>query len=258
MNDSAQPLRVVCVGDSITRGQVSVDYVDLLRERRHTVPIEFVNAGVNYDLAYSVRARLDHVMAERPDIVCVLVGTNDANATLGDSNRRLVTLLKRPPGRPTAQRFAEDLTAIARDLREQTNARVGLLSLPVIGEDLDSAPLRRATEYSAIVREVAAATKVDYLPLHERQLEYLRAQESRPRTHYRPGLGLSTRASIQHFLLHRTLDDIAARRGLSLTTDTVHQNSHGAALIADVITEFLAHAAVSPRRHHREPTQPVD
>ena len=258
MSDSAQPLRVVCVGDSITRGQVSVDYVDLLRKRRHTVPTEFVNAGVNYDLAYSVRTRLNRVTAHRPDIVCVLVGTNDANATLGSSNRRLVTLLKRPPGRPTAQRFAEDLTAIARDLSEQTNARVGLLSLPVIGEDLDSAPLRRATEYSAIVREVAATTKVNYLPLHERQLKYLRAQDSQPRTHYRPGLGLSARASIQHFLLRRTLDDIAARRGLSLTTDTIHQNSHGATLIADVITEFLAQATVSARQHHHEPGQPVE
>ncbi|HJP73901.1 MAG TPA: GDSL-type esterase/lipase family protein [Pseudonocardiaceae bacterium] len=257
MSDSARPLRVVCVGDSITRGQVSVDYVDLLRKRRHTMPTEFVNAGVNYDLAYSIRTRLDRVTAHQPDIVCVLVGTNDANATLGASNRRLVTLLKRPPSRPTAPRFADDLTAIARDLSEQTNARVGLLSLPVIGEDLDSAPLRRATEYSAIVREVAAATNADYLPLHERQLEYLRAQPNQPRTHYRPGLGLSTRASIQHFLLRRTLDDISARRGLSLTTDTIHQNSHGATLIADVITEFLTRVATSTRRH-RESAQPVE
>jgi lysophospholipase L1-like esterase len=198
MNDSVRPLRVVCVGDSITRGQVSVDYVDLLRGRQHAVPSVFVNAGVNYDLAYSVRNRLDDVVAQRPDVVCVLVGTNDANATLGDGNRRLVSLLKRPPGRPTAERFREDLTAIARELVERTDARVGLLSLPVIGEDLDSTPLRRATEYSAIVREVAAANGVGYLPLHERQVDFLRERRQPPRTHYRAGLGLSSRASVQH------------------------------------------------------------
>lgn len=237
---SSRSRRVVCVGDSITRGQVSVDYVDVLRGRQHAVPTEFVNAGVNYDLAHSVRNRLDEVVAERPDVVCVLVGTNDANATLGAGNRRLVTLLKRPPGRPTAERFREDLTAIARELTERTGARVGLLSLPVIGEDLDSAPLRRATEYSAIVREVAAANGVDYLPLHERQVDYLRGRRQPPRTHYRAGLGLSSRASVQHFMLRRTFDDIAARRGLSLTTDTIHQNTRGATLIADVISEFLA------------------
>src|SRR6185312_6168835 len=126
-------MRVVCVGDSITRGQVSVDYVELLRRRRHAVPTTFVNAGVNYDLAFSVLNRLDGVVSHRPDVVCVLVGTNDANATLGASNRRLVTLLKRPPARPTAERYQEDLTAIARELKARTSARIGLLSLPVIG-----------------------------------------------------------------------------------------------------------------------------
>lgn len=41
-------------------------------------------------------------------------------------------------------------------------------------------------------------------------------------------------------MLRRTLDDISARRGLSLTTDTIHQNTRGATLIADVVGEFLA------------------
>ncbi len=248
-------LRVVCVGDSITRGQVSFDYVELLRKRPHNAPTEFINAGVNYDLAYSVRRRLDDVVAHRPDIVLVLVGTNDANATLGASNRRLVTLLKRPPERPTAQRFRDDLTAITTEL--QAHAQVGLLSLPVIGEDLDSTPLRRATEYSAIVHEVAAANQAGYLPLHERQLEYLRANGNRPRTHYRPGLGLSSRASMQHFLLRRSFDDISARRGLSLTTDTIHQNTTGATLIADVISEFLARAHVDRPAPGGSFTRPV-
>ena len=240
VNTHQPELTVVCLGDSITRGQVSVDYVDLLRKRRHAVPTTFLNAGVNYDLAYSVRRRLDDVVAHRPDVVCVLVGTNDANATLGESNRRLVTLLKRPPAPPPAERFREDLATIVRELQQRTDARIGLLSLPVIGEDLDSAALHRATEYSATVHEIATANDVGYLPLHERQLDYLRARQQQPRTHYRAGLGLSTRASIQHFMLRRTLDDISTRRGLSLTTDTIHQNTRGATMIADVITEFLA------------------
>lgn len=223
-----------------------MDYVELLRTRRHPMPAVFVNAGVNYDLAHSVRKRLDGVVAHRPDVVCVLVGTNDANATLGASNRWLVTLLKRPPGRPTAQRFRADLTAIASELTRRTDARIGLLSLPVIGEDLGSTPLRRATEYSAIVREVAAATEVGYLPLHERQVDYLRTLDRQPGTPYRAGLGLSSRASIQHFMLRRTFDDISDRRGLSLTTDTLHQNTQGATLIADVISEFLDRSVPPP------------
>ncbi|TCO48971.1 SGNH/GDSL hydrolase family protein [Actinocrispum wychmicini] len=230
-------MRVVCVGDSITRGQVSADYVGQLRTRHPAAT--FVNEGVNYDLAHSVRRRLGHVTAHEPDVVTVLVGTNDANSTLDSTTRRMIALMKRPPGRPTAERYRTDLAGIVQDLRDRTDARIGLLSLPVIGEELDSEPLRRAAEYSEIVREIATAHNVAYLPLHERQTAYLRTRTWPPKTQYRPGMGLSSRASIQHFMLRRGFDDISARRGLSLTTDTIHQNSRGAGMIADVISEWL-------------------
>jgi hypothetical protein len=44
-------------------------------------------------------------------------------------------------------------------------------------------------------------------------------------------------------MLRRSLDDIAARRGLQLNTDTIHQNSRGANLIADLISERLSSAS---------------
>jgi lysophospholipase L1-like esterase len=235
-----KPLRVVCVGCSITRGQVSVDYVELLRQRFRAEPYTFINRGVNYDLAYNVLIRLDQVIADEPDVVTVLVGTNDANATLGESNRRLVTWLKRLPTRPTPEWYRDSLTAIVQRLQHHTRARIALLSLPVIGEDLDSTPLLRAGEYSTIVREVAGANGVAYLPLYERQLDRLRAHNRPPGTHYKAGLMLSSTASTQHFMLGRSFDDIAARRGLRLTTDTIHQNSTGAGVIADLIEQHLA------------------
>ncbi|MER6946445.1 GDSL-type esterase/lipase family protein [Nonomuraea sp. NPDC000554] len=231
--------RIVCVGDSITRGQVSVDYVELLRGRFRDRPYAFVNHGVNYDLAYNVSRRLDRIVAEDPHHVIVLVGTNDANATLGEANRRLLTLIRRLPVRPSAQWYADNLAAILQGLERRTYARVAVLSLPVIGEDLESVPLRRAGEYSAIAQEVAAAHNADYLPLHERQVEDLRTSGHRPGTRYRPGMMLSSTASTQHFVLRRSLDEIAERRGLRLTTDTVHQNSRGAGMIADLIEQHL-------------------
>lgn len=237
--------RVVCVGDSITRGQVSVDYVAMLRSR---FPYTFVNRGVNYDLAHSVLLRLDQIVADDPDHVTVLIGTNDATATLGHRNLRLMKWLKRIPTTPTPQWYRDNLSAIVLGLEQRTHASVALLSLPTIGEALDSTPMRRASEYSAIVREVATTHDVAYLPLHERQLDHLRSARHQPGTRYRDGLLLSSTASTQHFVLRRGFDDIARRRGLLLTTDTVHQNTRGAAMIADVIEQHLTamRSAVGP------------
>jgi lysophospholipase L1-like esterase len=237
--------RVVCVGDSITRGLISVNYVDLLNRRFRGGPWTFINRGVNYHLAFNVLARLDQVIADEPDHVTVLIGTNDANATLSERNLRMMTRTAKLPAAPTPDRFREHLGAIVDRLRHETSATVALLSLPVLGEDLDSVPVRRAGEFSAIIAEVAAERGVAYLPLYERQVEDLRRSGHRPGTAYRDGSRLASTGSMQHIVLRRSLDDIARRRGLRLTTDTVHQNSRGAGMIADLIEGHLT-AALTP------------
>jgi hypothetical protein len=77
------------------------------------------------------------------------------------------------------------------------------------------------------------------LPLHERRLAPLHRRNRQPGTKYHDGLGLSSSAAMTHLLLRRSLDSISERRGLQLTTDTVHLNSCGANMAADLIEEFL-------------------
>ncbi|MFV8052550.1 SGNH/GDSL hydrolase family protein [Mycobacterium sp. 48b] len=73
-------MRIVCAGDSITRGKLSADYIAMLRQRPVGERAEFVRAGVNGDLAHNLLQRLDTVIAADPDVVTVLIGTNDARA----------------------------------------------------------------------------------------------------------------------------------------------------------------------------------
>ncbi|MDG9728539.1 SGNH/GDSL hydrolase family protein, partial [Streptomyces sp. DH41] len=44
---------------------------------------------------------------------------------------------------------------------------------------------------------------------------------------------------VRRALLRHSLDTISRRRGLVLTTDHIHQNSRGAALVAEVIDTWL-------------------
>ncbi|MGY0062137.1 SGNH/GDSL hydrolase family protein [Streptomyces sp. LZ34] len=238
--------QVVCLGDSLTSAQVSVDYIQILKERTAGQPYAFTNAGANGDLAYNALQRLDPVVAQRPDVVIVLIGTNDANASLSEKNLRMYTRMKKLPTRPTIDWYRQNLTTIAHRLTEETHARVALASLPALGQEPGSAPMLRAGEFSEVVRETAAACGTAYLPLHERQAGHLRAGGHTPRIAFRDGRALSSRAAMQHFMLGRSFDSIARRRGLELTTDFIHQNSRGAAMIADVIEEFLRAANTPP------------
>ncbi|MDT5128630.1 MAG: hypothetical protein QOG79_6113 [Mycobacterium sp.] len=233
---------VVCLGDSLTRGQVSADFVKMLATRHTGSTVTFTNAGANGDLAYNALQRLDSVVDLRPDAVPVLIGTNDANASLSEKNVQMMTRMKKLPTRPTIEWFRENLTAIVDRLTAETSARVALMSLPVLGEELGSSSVQRSADYSAVIKEIATARNVTYLALHERQVAYLTAVATTPGIRYRDGRLLSASAATQHFVLRRSFDSISRRRGLQLTTDLIHQNTRGATLIADLIEQFLQQA----------------
>jgi len=230
---------VVCLGDSLTRGQVSANYVDMLAARDIGGPVKFTNAGINGDLAFNVLQRLDSVIELQPDAVSVLIGTNDANASLSEKNTRMMTRMKDLPTRPTIEWYRENLSAIVGRLAAETSAQIALVSLPVLGEELGSPSVQRSADYSAVVKEIADAWNVAYLPLHERQLAYLTAGGHTPGIRFRDGRRLSATAATQHFLLRRSFDGISRSRRLQFTTDFIHQNTRGATLIADLIADFL-------------------
>jgi lysophospholipase L1-like esterase len=229
-------MKLVCVGDSITRGQVSVDYVAMLRDRLDGT--EVVNAGVNYDVSAHLLTRLDDVIDQDPDLITVLIGTNDARATLSEGTARSLRDQWKLGEDFSRDTYAANLAAIAGRLEKETHARVALLSIPVLGEELGSVPLRRAGEYSETVRKVAAETYVSYLPVYERMTGDLEEHGRGPGGRYRAGNWFARRGAIQHFILRRGFDAISAGRGLRLTTDTVHLNSRGAGIIADLIEDF--------------------
>jgi lysophospholipase L1-like esterase len=233
------PRRVVCLGDSITRGQLSADYVTMLSNRDSLAPSVFTNAGVNGDLTENVLRRLDTVINLQPDLVTVLIGSNDANASMSEKNSRRAARMNKLTARPAIEGFGDNVAAIVDRLAAESSARIGLFSLPVLGEDISSESVRRSRRFSEVLKQIAENRGIAYLPLNERQMAYLTEGGFSPGTHYRDGVGLLAGGAFQHFVLRRPLDEISRRRGLELTTDLLHQNTRGAAMIADLVEEFV-------------------
>ncbi|WP_432093373.1 SGNH/GDSL hydrolase family protein [Streptomyces sp. bgisy100] len=231
--------RVACFGDSLTRAQLSVDYLNFLERRHPPGAVQLARFGANGDFAYNLSRRLDAVVADPPDVITVLIGTNDARASLAGYPVERAMKRKKLPKRPSAGWFQQCLGAVVERLQTETDATIGLLSLPVLGQQLDGAAAQASQAYSRLIAEVATTNEATYLPLHERQTEELR-QADPPQIPYRePTPAASIGILIRHTVLRRSLDTISRRRGLVLTTDHIHQNSRGAALVAEAIDTCL-------------------
>ena len=233
---------LVCIGDSITHGTVSVNYVDMLSSRLANRGIVVVNAGVNSELAYNVAQRLDAIVACKPDYITILIGTNDAAASLcPKSSRRYIREMKLPRS-PSREWYRENLEKICTELSKRTHARIALLSLPPIGEKFDHPAFAASEAYSLVIREVAAAQRLTYLPLHENMTIFLRNRQTHPRYAYRDDELLMYIALARHFLLGQSYDEISRANGFVLLTDHMHLNSTGAGMAAGLIENFVTKA----------------
>jgi lysophospholipase L1-like esterase len=210
-----------------------------LRQRLSDDGFHFINAGVNGDLAYNVLLRLDAVVARQPDFVVILVGSNDVNATLSPGIRLGYRLWKRLPQDPLTEWYHSNMLRIVKLLKEKTSARIAITSPPVLGEDLASLPNERIRAYCALLREIATEEDVVYLPVHERQEEYLhQVHHVAGRSHDAHSRILWT-SLFRHYVLRRSFDAIAKENGFVLTTEGLHLNGRGAAIVADEVESFL-------------------
>lgn len=233
---------VVFMGDSITHGRIGVNYVTMIEDKLRNSNIEFINAGKNSELAWNILQRVDDVIRCNPDFVTVLIGTNDANASMSEKQMRDYTKRMKLPRIPDIDWYRESLRSLVVKIKNETEARIALLSIPTIGEDANHPAFQRSSQFSKIVAEVAEETGVTYLPLHEEMVKYLQdvsAEASYPYEKYFIGI---LKGIMYHYLLRKSWDKIGSGSGFSLHVDYLHLNTAGAQIIADMITEFIRSA----------------
>lgn len=231
---------VVCLGASIVRGRASVDFVEMLRGR--LPQLQFVNGGINNETADDVLQRLDEVIACRPKAVLILIGTNDAQAILNPAG---VVARRRQKSagtsqEPTIEAYQQALKAIVSELVDRTQARIGLCSLPPLGQDLSAPENVMVRELNAAIRAVAEGTGEAYVPVYEEMAAYLEAASATDGPAFTGDWRVSARSLTQHFIVGKSYDAIAEREGLLLSPDYIHLNTAGASIVADASTEFLA------------------
>ena len=121
---------VACLGSSSTAGKgQAFDWIGELERRPGNTRFRFYNLGVGGDLASNALRRLPVLLAYRPEKVVILVGGNDVLALVSSRVRRILRIWKRFPCEPSPEWYRENVRAIARRLKNQTSAKIGLCSL---------------------------------------------------------------------------------------------------------------------------------
>jgi lysophospholipase L1-like esterase len=244
--DSEHQMRsstVACLGASATVAIGSYDWIQDVAQRPGNESLRFVRFAAGGDLAYNGLQRVPAIINCQPGHVIILLGDNDVLATISPKHYAYARFVKRLPQKPTAGWFRQNLQAIVRQLRAETSARIALCSLIPIGEDPSStfpfqaAANRRIEEYSGIIKEVASAEAVSYLPLYERLHDLIVTSPGRAFTSF--DFLPFYRDVFRQFVLHLDNDQIGQRNGWRFHRDGIHLNSRTGKVLADLVADFL-------------------
>jgi len=230
---------VVFMGDSITHGRIGINYVEMIENQLCDENLEFINAGINSELAWNNLQRVEEVIQCKPYIVTVLIGTNDANASMAEDSMKSYVKRMKLPRYPDIEWYRESLVALVKKLKNETDATVALLSIPTIGENSSHPAYERSTKYSNVVRDVAQDLDIVYLPLHERMVESLKGSSERAAYPFEKHFIGIIKGIIKHYLLRKSWDKIGSDSGFDLHVDYLHLNTEGAQMVADLVIEFI-------------------
>lgn len=234
---------LLTLGDSITHGVVSANYSNLIRDFMEQYHYQTINAGMNADLAITALRKIDKVIACKPDIVTILLGTNDVMASESDADRKRYVSIKRlnNDAAVSIEAYAESLTTTVQALKAASIKNIFLISLPLIGEDLSQAINQKTLAYSQVIKDIADKESVNYVPLNESMREVVATLENVR------GFNKGSQVKInyliaQHYFFKKNLDKLFKDFAYQFLTEGVHLNRRGAELTSSlVIKAFEEH-----------------
>jgi len=236
--DSSKKI-VVFMGDSITHGAVSYDYVRALSLDPDLQNYIFVNEGINSQLVYNLSKKINRVINIKPHYIYILIGTNDLRANLSDEEFKRFDALWKLPVKPTEAWFEDNYKKLIDILKEKTAAHITLISIPPLGENLDSLPFKKAIEYSQLIKNIARLKKVGYIGFNEVLTDQIVTRGKKDISAYKLDKWYMYMTILSKYMFLNDWDNISDDRGLLFLTDNLHLNGRGGKILVSKIKENL-------------------
>jgi lysophospholipase L1-like esterase len=239
-NDSEDRRVIACIGDSLTHGNIGDCWVETLRNE---FPEDiFLNEGINGDVVWQVQQRLESILACKPDIVILMIGSNDVMASFnkksGESYRRNNKL----PEVPTFESYQKLLPKLIDSL--SASSKIAICTLPPIGENKDSIVNNHVNKFNKFIELTAKNKNITLLPVSKLLREDLSIRTYPSRSDYDPStLPIIKRiygGAVQHYIFKKSWDEVAKSKGQWILFDQVHLGERGAKIVFNIVKKYIS------------------
>ena len=230
---------VACIGDSLTHGNIGVCWVEHLR--RQLPNHLFINEGINGDVAWQLLQRLPSILECQPDIVFVLIGSNDAMGSFNSSSGERYQKSNKLPHQPSFELYKEHLGLLLDGLARVP--QVFVCTLPPVGELPDSPMNQHLVQFNQFIHEITSDKNRILIDVSAAMWQQLN-QRTYPVIHdYDSNMTVLgpriLKACLRHYLFKTPWDTIAESRGQWLLFDQIHLGERGAQVIENLVLNHL-------------------
>jgi len=242
LNNIHQPNKkiIACIGDSLTHGNIGQSWVDYLREE---FPNDiFLNEGINGNTAWQVLQRLDPILKCKPDLIILMIGTNDALGSFDIDSGLRYKKNNNLPEVPSFEKYKEQLLELIDKIG--LSSKVVICTLPPIGENMDSEVNKHVNKFNDYIELVATQKNISLLTVSDALWSDINSRTYSLKLEYNPkAIPLLRRifgGIFHHYLFKKSWDDIAKAKGQWILFDQIHLNERGAKVVYKIAKNIIS------------------
>jgi len=231
---------IVCIGDSLTHGNIGDCWVENLRNE---YPKDiFLNEGINGDVVWQVQQRVKPIQACKPDVVILMIGTNDAMASFDKKSGERYKRNNKLPETPTFKNYQKLLPELIDSLGDVS--KIALCTIPPIGEKKDSAVNDHVKKFNDFIELTANTKNITLLPVSKFLWDDLSKRTYPSRSDYDPSsLPIIRRiygGIVHHYVFKKSWDDVGKSKGQWLLFDQIHLGERGAKIVFNIAKKYIS------------------
>jgi lysophospholipase L1-like esterase len=232
---------IACIGDSLTHGNIGQNWIDYLRKE---FPNDvFLNEGINANTAWQVIQRLDPILQCHPDLIILLIGTNDALGSFDINSGLRYKKNNELPEVPTLKKYKEHLNELIEKIGIQS--KIAICTLPPIGENVNSEVNKHVNLFNDYIKLIANQKNLNLLPVSDALWSEINSRT------YPIKLDFNSKAMplmmkrilggiFHHYLFKKPWNDISRAKGQWILFDQIHLNERGAEIVYKLAKDFIA------------------